>query len=368
MLFTILSIIGVLILTSIIFVNFYPSFGGKVTKEDQKEYAQSKNYNKERFVNEKDVPKNLSFAETLGIMRKFFFTKVTNGSPDKPLKVQKIDSTAIADYNGDTRLIWFGHSAFLLQINGKNILIDPMLSDVPAPHPWLGSGRFSKELPIAIEKISRIDAVLISHDHYDHLDYESIRKLKDKVGHFYVPLGVGVHLKAWDVPNDAITELDWWQEATFSDLKFVCTPAQHFSGRRFNDRQSTLWSSWVIKSMDESIFFSGDSGYSGHFKTIGKKYGPFDFAMMECGQYNESWADIHMFPEETVQAGIDVKAKYIMPIHWGAFKLSLHSWTDPIERVVKKGGTSDIGLVTPKIGEPILLEELSGYNDTWWRN
>ncbi|UII78006.1 MBL fold metallo-hydrolase [Flagellimonas sp. HMM57] len=368
MLLTVLSIIGILIVTYVIFVNFYPSFGGKITKELQKEYAQSKNYKKKQFVNEKDVPKNLSFVETLGIMRKFFFTKVPNGSPDKPLKVQKIDSTAIADYNGDTRLIWFGHSAFLLQINGKNILIDPMLSDVPAPHPWLGSGRFSKELPIAIAKLPIIDAVLISHDHYDHLDYESIRKLKDKVGHFYVPLGVDVHLKAWGVSSAAITEMDWWQEEVFSDLTFVCTPAQHFSGRRFNDRQSTLWSSWVIQSTSENIFFSGDSGYSDHFKVIGEKYGPFDFAMMECGQYNESWPDIHMFPEETVQAGIDVKAKCIMPIHWGGFKLSLHSWTDPVERATKKSKALDVNLITPRIGESILLAELSTQNGIWWRN
>ncbi len=367
MLFFILSLIGILVIIYFIFVNFYPSFGGNVTNELQKSYSGSANFSNGKFKNVKNVPEDLGFWQTLGIARKFFFTKVPKGVPEEPIQVQKLDSAAIAGYNSGTRMIWFGHSAFLLQINNKNILIDPMLSDVPAPHPLLGSGRFSKELPLQIEKLPQIDAVLISHDHYDHLDYESIRNLKHKVGHFYTPLGVGIHLRAWGVPENKITELDWWEEQNFDGLKFVCTPAQHFSGRKINDRQSTLWSSWIIQSETENIFFSGDSGYANHFKEIGQKYGPFDFALMECGQYNESWPDIHMFPEETVQAGLDVKAKCIMPIHWGAFKLSLHSWTDPIERISKTAKELKVPLITPKIGEQIILDKFPEPKDTWWR-
>ncbi|RDY60764.1 MBL fold metallo-hydrolase [Flagellimonas nanhaiensis] len=361
-----LVLIGILILAYFLFVNFNPSFGGDVSDERKQQYASSKQFGEGIFKNTEDVPKDPSFSELLTMTRKFFFSSVENGRPGQNLSVEKIDSTSIADYTSQTRLIWFGHSSFLLQINSKNILIDPMLGDVPAPHPWLGGSRFNKELPIAIEKLPKIDAVLISHDHYDHLDYESIQKLKDKVGKFYVPLGVGVHLESWNVPKDAIMEMDWWQDTYFDDLQFVCTPAQHFSGRKFNNRQSTLWSSWVILSESERIFFSGDSGYSPHFKEIGNIYGPFDFAMLECGQYNKMWPDIHMFPEETAQAGLDVKAKTIMPIHWGAFKLALHSWTDPIERVSKKARELQIHMISPKIGEPIILGNLNNESEHWW--
>ncbi len=365
MLISIAVLIALLAIGYWAFVNFYPSFGGDISEERRIQYQSSKQFKDGVFVNTKDVPKEASFSETLSIARKFFFQKVENGRPDKDLEVQKIDSTAIATYQG-TRLIWFGHSAFLLQMHGKNILIDPMFVNNPAPHPLLGGKRFSKELPIAIEKLPKVDAVVISHDHYDHLDYESIKKLRNKVESYFVPLGVGVHLEAWGVNSNKITEMDWWQETRFKSIELVCTPAQHFSGRKLNNGQSTLWSSWVIKSDSTAIFFSGDSGYGPHFNEIGEQYGPFDFAMMECGQYNKMWPDIHMFPEETVQAGIDVRAKTIMPIHWGAFKLALHSWTDPVERVSKKAQELRIPLATPKIGEPIVIDDLPKPNSVWW--
>lgn len=367
MLVIILSLIGFLVIAYLLFVNFYPSFGGDVSKEQQKEYAKSLNYNGKKFVNKNDVPKDLSFGETVNLAYKFFTTKVPSGRPDNDIKVEKLDSVNVADFKNDTRLVWYGHSAFLVQIEGKNILIDPMFGAVAAPHPLLGGNRFNKEMPLEIEKLPNIDAVLISHDHYDHLDYESITKLKDKVDMFYTPLGVGVHLKEWGVESDRIVELDWWQEVNYKDLLFACTPAQHFSGRKLGSEQSTLWSSWVLTSTNDKLFFSGDSGYGSHFKEIGDKYGPFDFAMMECGQYNAMWPDIHMFPEETAQAGVDVKAKVIMPIHWGGFKLALHSWIDPIERVVKKGAELNIPIATPKIGEVINPKDSLQVYDVWWK-
>ena len=184
---------------------------------------------------------------------------------------------------------------------------------------------------------------------------------------FYTPLGVGVHLIEWGVDKERIIELDWWEETNYEDLIFRCTPAQHFSGRKLSNRQSTLWSSWVIQSDKENIFFSGDSGYGPHFKEIGEKYGPFDIAMMECGQYNEMWPEIHMFPEETAQAGLDVQAKQIMPIHWGAFKLAMHEWTDPIERVVAKADELKIPVIAPEIGQPIVIEKITYDKNYWWK-
>ncbi len=367
MLLVIIGLIALLVISSMLFVNYYPSFGGDVTKDQQAEYSRSENYNNGEFVNEKNVPEEMGLWQTLKIARKFFFTKVPEGSPLNGIEVQSIDSVEIADYRGNTRLIWFGHSAFLLQMSGKNILIDPMFGAVPAPHPFLGRARFGGGLPIEIEKLPHIDAVIISHDHYDHLDYGTILKLKPKVKKYYMPLAVGVHLKAWGIEANKILELDWWQGAEFGDLEFICTPAQHFSGRKINNRQSTLWSSWVIRSGVESIFFSGDSGYGPHFNEIGDKYGPFDFAMIECGQYNKMWPDIHMFPEETVQAGIDLRSRVIMPIHWGSFQLALHSWTDPIERAKFTAHRLKAYLVSPEIGRPINIYDLSGLYNEWWK-
>ena len=207
--------------------------------------------------------------------------------------------------------------------------------------------------------------MLISHDHYDHLDYGSIQKLKSKVKMFYVPLGIKAHLTAWGVDENNIKEFDWWESTTLNGIEFVSTPARHFSGRGLTNRNSTLWSSWVLKSKNSSIFFSGDSGYGKHFKEIGKKYGPFDFAMMECGQYNEQWSQIHMSPEETIQATIDVQSKLMMPIHWGAFKLALHSWNDPIIRATKKAVDLNVNISTPKIGESIILNDKIP-TEKWW--
>jgi L-ascorbate metabolism protein UlaG (beta-lactamase superfamily) len=363
---TVFTLVGIVVTAYLLFTNFYPSFGGDVTEERQKVYEQSEQFENGKFNNTQAVPEDLSFTETASLAYTFFTTKVTNGRPKADLKVSKLDSTAVADYKSNARLVWFGHSSFLLQMDGKNILLDPMFGKVAAPHPLLGGNRFNKEIPLDVEKLPIIDAVIFSHDHYDHLDYQTILKIKNKVNHYFVPLGVGSHLEAWGISSDKITELDWWQERQFENLTLVCAPAQHFSGRKFNNRQSTLWSSWIIQSKNENIYFSGDSGYAPHFKEIGEKYGPFDLALMECGQYNDMWTDIHMMPEETAQAGLDLKAKKIMPIHWAGFELALHDWTDPIKRVRAKAAELNLMLITPKIGEKIIVNDsINTYTD-WW--
>lgn len=364
---SILIVIGVLILGYLLFTNFYPSFGGNVSKERQLVYQQSQQFKDGKFNNtDTAAPQERSFLETLSLAYTFFTAKVPNGRPKGDLKVNKIDSAAVANYRGRARLIWYGHSAFLLQIEGKNILIDPMFGKVPAPHPWLGSNRFNAEFPLEVEKLPQIDAVVYSHDHYDHLDYESVIKLKDKTSNFFVPLGVGVHLEAWGIPSSKIIEMDWWQETEFDSLKLICTPAQHFSGRKMNNGQSTLWSSWIIQSKKENIYFSGDSGYASHFTEIGEKYGPFDIALMECGQYNGQWADIHMMPEQTAQAGLDLKAEKIMPIHWAGFKLALHEWTDPVSRVLIKAEELSVEVITPKIGQEVIVKDSTNNYSDWW--
>ncbi|MEL6591676.1 MAG: MBL fold metallo-hydrolase [Bacteroidota bacterium] len=365
---TILSLIVLVVVIGALFINLSPQFGGKATDSQKANYAKYDNYADGKFINEVEANMDMGAGNMLKVMREFLRSDPSR-QPGEPQPIETITSQAL-EQNPDsvTRVSWFGHSAFLLQIDGVNLLLDPMLGKTPSPHPWMGTKRYTDQLPINIEELPHIDAVLISHDHYDHLDYESIVKLRDKVDAFFVPLGVGAHFVRWGVPEEKITEHNWWEESQFEGLTLACTPARHFSGRGLTDRMTTLWSSWVIIGQQDTIYFSGDSSYGPHFKEIGEKYGPFDFAMMECGQYNKMWKDVHMMPEETAQAGVDVKAKLLMPIHWGAFTLALHSWTDPIERVSKKAKELGLTITTPKIGEPIFLRKESFPTEPWWED
>lgn len=367
-LISIVILIVLLVLATWGFVSFSPQMGGESSEADLKKYETGTNFKEGKFFNETETNMDMGFKNGIKTMLQFI-QGVKDGKPAFSIPVQGIDSLFLEKTKQEHKIIWFGHSAFLLQIDSLNVLIDPMFGDVPAPHPTLGSKRYSDSLPIEIDKLPQIDVMIISHDHYDHLDYGSIQKLKGKTNLFYVPLGVGAHFKEWGVPDENIVEFNWWEQQSLGSLNFVFTPSRHFSGRGLTDRFSTLWGSWVIQSSEKSIYFSGDSGYGDHFSEIGNKYGPFDFAMIECGQYNEKWADIHMTPEESAQAGIDLQAKVAMPIHWGAFTLSLHSWTDPVERIITKAKELNLSLITPEIGEVIKIDSLIQEDlNRWWEN
>jgi L-ascorbate metabolism protein UlaG (beta-lactamase superfamily) len=365
MLYGIIGFITFLVIVGVLFVNLSPQFGGKHSEADKKRYESSGHYEKGKFSNLIHTALDMDFKSLLSIS-KDYIKGVPNSEPSFETQIEKVDSISLTKKDTLSKLIWFGHSAFLLQMDGKNILIDPMLGNVPSPHPWLGKGRYQKELPIEIAQLPSIDAIIISHDHYDHLDYGSIQKLKAKTKSFYVPLGVGAHFEAWGIPNEHIHEFNWWDEGKIDDIKIAFTPSRHFSGRGLGDRFSTLWGSWVIKGSKDNIYFSGDGGYGPHFKEIGEKYGPFDFAMMECGQYNEKWADIHMMPEETAQAALDVKTELFMPIHWGSFTLALHAWTDPVERVLAKSSELGQAIYVPKIGQEIIIGHKPKQLNKWW--
>ncbi len=262
---------------------------------------------------------------------------------------------------------WFGHSASLLKIEGKKLLLDPMFGDASSPFPLFNSKRYSGAFSLERDDLQEIDAIIISHNHYDHLNYKSIMQLNDRAKHFYVPTGVAQYLIKWGVSPSKISEHNWWDEITFDNIKLVCAPARHFSGRGMTDRDRSLWCSWLILGQETKIFFSGDSGYAPHFKEIGDKYGPFDLTLMECGQYDPRWSAIHMLPEETVQAHIDVKGELLLPIHWGAFTLALHEWSDPIERVTKETNRLGVKITTPQIGESITLKSTDYPRYAWWR-
>jgi L-ascorbate metabolism protein UlaG (beta-lactamase superfamily) len=349
-----------------LFMNYYPPFGRKVSKEKLSKFKQSENFSKKRkFVNQ--IPTVMKFSPTdMASMLVEFIKGNPNARPKKVIPMKKVE---MSDENNDKqpKITWFGHSAFMVELDGKRLLMDPMFGSAPTPFPFFGLKRYSRGLPFKIDDLPLIDIVIISHDHYDHLDYGSIKKIIAKVKQFIVPLGVGSHLEKWGVDPAKIKELDWWEELEHEGLQLACTPARHFSGRSLTDRDATLWCSWVIKSEQTKIFFSGDSGYGPHFKRIGEKYGPFDLTLMECGQYNQRWAAIHMMPEETVQAHQDVKGKLMIPIHWGAFTLSLHAWTDPIDRVTKAGKQQNVAIATPKIGETILIGSDEYPSTMWWK-
>ena len=360
------ALLVVVIAVGFLFIALSPEFGDSPTDKQIAAYQQSGHYADGAFVNETHTSTDMDWA-TIKTLLRDYVVGVPHLAPEKPLPVLKIDSLGIVSRPDTlTRLTWFGHSAFLLEISGKNILLDPMFGDTPAPVSFLGTHRFTDGLPIEIEQLPAIDAVIFSHDHYDHLDYGSVLKLKDKVKEFYVPLGVGAHLAGWGVAAEKIHEMNWWEEAQFEGMTIVCTPARHFSGRGLTDRFSTLWSSWVVESNGTKVYFSGDSGYGPHFKEIGERLGPFDMAMLECGQYDLRWQAIHMLPEETAQAAVDLQAELMVPIHWGAFVLGLHTWYDPIDRVTKKAGELNMPISTPKIGQPVLIGSESFPRERWW--
>lgn len=341
-----------------LFYRLYPPFGGK-TPRSQKQ--RSKNFVNGKFVNQIPTSMSLGFAGTLSILR-----DQLRGSPERKPALTLVPEHPKFDITHEPHITWFGHSAFLLQIEGKNILLDPMFGRAPSPFPAVGPQRFSKELPANPEDLPPIDAVFISHDHYDHLDYGSIQKLSSKVRMFFVPLGLGAHLRKWGVTAENITELDWWEERTFEGISLTCTPSRHFSGRTLTDRFDTLWCSWVIRTDTGSVFFSGDTGYGPHFKQIGKKYGPFDLTLLECGQYDTRWPHVHMQPEQTVIAHTDLRGKRMIPMHWGAFVLALHSWTDPVERVLAAAREVDAVVITPKIGDKVAYKAISYPTSPWW--
>lgn len=351
------------VLTVFIFIKTSPQFGGKPSEADIERYTKTGHFKNGEFVNLIPTSMDMDFAKIRSILR-----DQLNGDPSrKPKKPLPSEESNFSNLPEDQiRMTWFGHSAVLLQIGGKNIMIDPMFGPTPAPHPWLGPSRYSVEIPWQIEQLPQLDAIVLSHDHYDHLDYGSILKLKDKTKRFFVPLGVDLHLKSWDIDSSLISVADWWDEFKFYDMQLICAPARHFSGRGFSDRNKTLWASWIVSYGDTSIYFSGDGGYGPHFKEIGTKYGPFQFAMLECGQYDKRWDNIHMMPEETAQAAKDLNAQWMMPIHWGAFTLALHSWIDPAERVTAAAKKLGIQVSTPLIGESVLLNMDKMPTSRWW--
>ncbi len=313
-----------------------------------------------------DIEYKVKFKEGLSLIFSMIKEKSKESKPksSKEIPVINLSKKKLLDLE-DYSVVRFGHSTLLFKIENEFILTDPVFSQRASPFSFLGPKRFH-ESPIQIEELPNIKSVIISHDHYDHLDKQSIIKLKDKVETFYTTLEVGNHLLRFGIPRRKIVELDWWQSKKENSIEFVCTPAQHFSGRGLFDKDSTLWSSWVIKAPKGKFYFGADGGYFKGFKEIAFNHGPFDMTFLEVGAYNSKWKDIHMMPEDGIQAHEDLKGKVLFPIHNGTFDLSLHAWYEPFNRISNLARLKDVDIRFPKMGEAISLLE---FNPTsrWWQ-
>lgn len=303
------------------------------------------------------------FTQYVEMMWKFLFA----GGERTPEQKPPVNIPDMERFQTDSQMqlssLWLGHSSLLINLDGNKIATDPVLQTRVS---LFGPTRYNGDAPLTPEQLPHLDLVLISHNHYDHLNKWTIQKIKDKVKLFIVPLGVGVQLEKWGVNPDKIKEMDWWEEITYNNLTVVFTPTQHFSGRGLRDRDKTLWGSFVVIGPTHKIYFSGDSGYFEGFREIGEKYGPFDATFLECGAYDVRWKHIHMLPEETIQAHLDLKGKILHPIHWGTFNLALHAWNEPMERMVAEATRRNITYVTPVVGE-IVQYSNSLPQKFWWR-
>lgn len=315
-----------------------------------------------KFVNYKTLHEP-GFWQALAIAWRFLFDKPAHTVPEGSIPVSRLSKAQLLAAPDNT-LYRLGHSTILMKLHGEFWLTDPVFSERASPMQWAGPKRFHQP-PISIAELPPIKGVILSHDHYDHLDYAAILQLADKVEHFLTPLGVGDRLIAWGISPAKVQQLDWWQSTTVHDIEFVATPAQHFSGRSMHDRDRTLWASWTILTQDQRIFFSGDSGYFPGFKEIGDKYGPFDLTLMETGAYDKQWPDVHMQPEESLQAHLDLRGKYLLPIHNGTFDLALHAWYEPFERIVSLAAAQGVQTTTPVMGEAVDITSPQA-GQAWW--
>ncbi|WP_293932896.1 MBL fold metallo-hydrolase [Iodobacter sp.] len=266
------------------------------------------------------------------------------------------------------RATWLGHSTVLLEIDGLRVLTDPVWGSRVSPSKLVGPKRF-QPVPVPLAAMPHIDLVLVSHDHYDHLDYPTIRELAKRQVPFVTSLGVGAHLQAWGVAAECIHELDWWETYTLphTDLSVSATPSQHFSGRGLKDRNATLWSSMVIRSARHSVFFSGDTGLTSEFSTIAQKMGPFDLVMLEVGAFHPSWGDIHLGPENALKALKLLGGGAFLPVHWGTFSLAMHAWDEPVETLLKLAPEQGVQLVMPRLGEAVEPSRAEIVTP-WWRD
>ncbi|MDB4971284.1 MAG: outer membrane protein romA [Myxococcales bacterium] len=318
------------------------------------------------FRNSARVAQGLKRGSGLATAGQYFFGGERRKPPAPLPSVSPLDTWSRPPASG-LRATWLGHSSVLLEIDGLNILTDPVWGERASPYSFAGPKRF-QPVPIAIDALPPLDAVIVSHDHYDHLDYPTILALAGRDVPFYTSLGVGAHLESWGIPAARIVELDWWESARLprGELTITAAPSQHFSGRGMRDRNHTLWSSFVVRTAKHGVFFSGDTGLTAEYAEIRTRLGPFDLVMLEVGAFHPSWGDIHLGPENALEALALLGGGALLPVHWGTFNLAIHAWDDPAETLLRLAPPRKVQLVMPRLGaavEPSRGEVV----DPWWR-
>jgi len=354
----------IVLVSGLLYYFVHPMFGGSFKGTRLERMKQSPNFRNGVFHNLEVTPSLKSDVNVVSLMWDFLFNKKPGLKPLDVLPALKCD---LKNLPSQDLLIWFGHSSYLLKIDGKLLLVDPVFSENASPVP--GSNKaFKIAVDYTVADFPKIDYLFISHDHYDHLDYETIIRLREKVGQVICGLGVGAHFESWGYKTEQIVEGDWYDQVNLvPDFQVTFTPARHFSGRRIT-RNNTLWTSFVLKTSKYNLFLGGDSGYGKHFKTIGERFGPFDLAILENGQYNDAWHYIHSLPEEWGLETKDLQAKVTMPVHSSKFALAMHGWKEPMEKFYETAQKEHSKLITPKIGELVSLNKLDTIYSPWWRD
>ena len=355
-----------MLVATALFVLSGPQFGAPLSAAQRERARANAHYHERGFVNDLP-PAAYHLADIWALLRGQFFGTQTR-VPPAPLPVVTVDRQALAGAPSSVglRALWIGHASVYIEIDGLRVLVDPMFSDYASPFA-LGPRRFQAPA-LPLEDLPVIDAVLITHDHYDHLDMRSVQQLARRGATFVVPLGIGAHLDAWGVPAAQIHELEWWQEQAIGGVRVIATPARHYSGRGLTDARATLWTSWAVIGPRHRFYVSGDSGYSDHFRLIGERLGPFDMSFMKIGAYGPGapWLDIHMSVEDAVRAHREVRARRMFPVHWGTFNLAFHDWDEPIKRAVIAARAADVELLTPRLGE--FVDADRAFPSTpWWQ-
>jgi L-ascorbate metabolism protein UlaG (beta-lactamase superfamily) len=337
---------ALLLVGAVLLADSWRGLGKRAEGERLQRMQASPAWNGERFRNAIPTGEMSSWALTKRWLKGADFT-----SPTEPPPTVTPTGLGTPPASG-LRITWFGHSSLLVEIDGKRFLTDPVWSERCSPSSVIGPKRFF-EPPLPLDELPPVDAVLLSHDHYDHLDEPSIRLLNQRVPAFVVPLGIGAHLQYWGVPAAKIRELDWWGQTRVGEIELTATPARHFSGRWLGDADKTLWAGWSLRGPRHRVYYSGDTAMFPGFKEIGARLGPFDATLIEVGAYDRMWADVHLGPEQAVQAHRDVQGKLMLPVHWGTFNLALHAWTEPVERLLVAAARASVNVVVPRPGESI---------------
>ncbi len=317
------------------------------------------------FASKMDEQK-MDFSETVKIIWQLFVSDTTGIEPKEgEIPIKKLTRTDLLEMPNNS-VVRLAHSTLLYRLDGRFILTDPVFSERASPVSFFGPKRFH-DMPISLKELPDIDILVLSHNHYDHFDEATLKALKDRIGQVYTTLGIKDMLLNLGFSANQVTELDWWEEAQDKTIQIIATPSQHFSGRGVFDRNKTLWASWVIRTPQTNLFFGADSGYFEGFKQIGEHFGPFDMTFLENGAYNERWRQIHMMPEETVQAHLDLRGKWLYPIHNGSFKLSMHPWKEPFQRVEKAALENNVAIIFPMFGEIRSIKKPTSSQAWWWR-